>query len=977
MKSPRSGDVTANPIAEQFTEVTTLLKELQEFYTIGEQPALGLESTLSSIATELRAARSIQFGNSLNAVESEILDDVVESRAENYAQYTLRREQLDQIAQAIKIYTQADLVTLYELSSDRRPKALPGKAGQFLDEDAMLTEMQPSDVVFQFAHLDAPQYIQNAQKHDILVSKREDTPNSDKPRFTFREKIASSVVVPVNYKNQPEGLLFLNYRELQAFGKGQRQDIEALAERLVLTLHNIRYYRQALENNQQLESLLRVVRDVTQKTEHQSQMLDTIIKGAVEIIGTSRGAIIEWDNQKKTGNIIAEHVTDSNLQRYKGLPFSTSSPLQQRVLAGEIVVVQNIDEHDNLTERERNRFKEGEIKSTVLVPVVDDEGQVIASIGIDETRYYNRQFSKTELRLCEILANQAAIALKLSDSLSELTDTNQSIQLQQTIMDAAIESTDPTEVYQMLLENGLELLQNADSGQLFFMDEKGDRLITIVSTNNTEIGLPYNVDDSVIGTAIQEERTIHLDNIEENPKYKGGYESDMLSELAVPLFDNNQIIGVLNAESKIQAGFSSRDVELWETLGKTLVKVINLTRTIGDLNALSLLNDTLREVIENEGQNQSEALQKILDVGKNLAKASIGQVLSVEGDELEIIQSTQEDIGQRVSIYESITGISVLTKETLNIKNLAEDEHPEYGAYGILHKWLSERDQELLSELAVPLVFGSEVIGVINFESASPHAFTEVHERLVERMAVRAAVIIKLSQLFELQQVSAQARDLSDILHRINNPLGLVQQYSKFAVKRIEQLGIQDETLQEDLAGIHEKSEEIANLARRLRNDLRDIETYPININNELTQSLNAFIDDSPSKHVEFQTQFGISLPLVRCGNKVSRVLYDLINNAVEALNDEPGEVSIITGMNGDAIEVQIQDTGEGIPPEELELIFEDWFFRPKKRSADVGRGLGLHWAKRFLNAYGADIFPHSIVGTGTTMTIRFKRWVD
>jgi len=105
-------------------------------------------------------------------------------------------------------------------------------------------------------------------------------------------------------------------------------------------------------------------------------------------------------------------------------------------------------------------------------------------------------------------------------------------------------------------------------------------------------------------------------------------------------------------------------------------------------------------------------------------------------------------------------------------------------------------------------------------------------------------------------------------------------------------------------------------------------------------------------------------LPITCSKDHIKQVLLNISKNALEAM-PHGGSLTITTGLQKDHAEVEISDTGNGIPPEVLEKIF-DPFFTSKKN----GTGLGLVVCRRILDMYGGTI---AITGTsekGTTVKI-------
>jgi signal transduction histidine kinase len=103
--------------------------------------------------------------------------------------------------------------------------------------------------------------------------------------------------------------------------------------------------------------------------------------------------------------------------------------------------------------------------------------------------------------------------------------------------------------------------------------------------------------------------------------------------------------------------------------------------------------------------------------------------------------------------------------------------------------------------------------------------------------------------------------------------------------------------------------------------------------------------------------------------NQLQQVLVNLIMNACDACA-RGGQVWIsVRQLDETSVLWQVRDTGSGIPEEHLLAVF-DPFFTTKKRGE--GTGLGLSVATSIVRNHGGDISLASVVGEGTTMTIRW-----
>ncbi|MBQ6373502.1 MAG: HAMP domain-containing protein [Clostridia bacterium] len=104
---------------------------------------------------------------------------------------------------------------------------------------------------------------------------------------------------------------------------------------------------------------------------------------------------------------------------------------------------------------------------------------------------------------------------------------------------------------------------------------------------------------------------------------------------------------------------------------------------------------------------------------------------------------------------------------------------------------------------------------------------------------------------------------------------------------------------------------------------------------------------------------------------KLQQVIYNVIDNAIK-YTPRGGEVHCTLTRSGRTAVIRIQDTGEGIPAEDLPHIFDRFYRVDKARSRETGgTGLGLSIVKQIVLSHGGTIVPDSVLGKGTTFTIQ------
>jgi signal transduction histidine kinase len=143
------------------------------------------------------------------------------------------------------------------------------------------------------------------------------------------------------------------------------------------------------------------------------------------------------------------------------------------------------------------------------------------------------------------------------------------------------------------------------------------------------------------------------------------------------------------------------------------------------------------------------------------------------------------------------------------------------------------------------------------------------------------------------------------------------------------------------------------------------VDLHPI-----IAQLRDAFAHAAQEKHTELVANLPNRLPEVWADpEQVMRILTILVDNAVNYTTN--GRVAISARETGNQVQIAVSDTGPGIPPEALDLIFEPF------RRSDVGTtrkhggaGLGLAVAKRMAELQGGAISVNSRLGAGSTFWV-------
>jgi signal transduction histidine kinase len=134
-----------------------------------------------------------------------------------------------------------------------------------------------------------------------------------------------------------------------------------------------------------------------------------------------------------------------------------------------------------------------------------------------------------------------------------------------------------------------------------------------------------------------------------------------------------------------------------------------------------------------------------------------------------------------------------------------------------------------------------------------------------------------------------------------------------------------------------------------------------------VSEVVEGFQGMAQQKGVTLRAQQPDELPVIRCDHdKLHQVLTNLIQNAIK-FTPTGGEVRVESQVRDDGfLTIGVIDTGCGIPPHELDKVFER-FYRGESGSADDPRwGLGLAIAKSLVKLHGGQIWVESTPGQGS-----------
>ncbi len=226
-------------------------------------------------------------------------------------------------------------------------------------------------------------------------------------------------------------------------------------------------------------------------------------------------------------------------------------------------------------------------------------------------------------------------------------------------------------------------------------------------------------------------------------------------------------------------------------------------------------------------------------------------------------------------------------------------------------------------------------------------------------------------------QASQQAqRDfVANVSHELKTPLTSIQGFAQAIVDGT----VEDQEGREHAAGV---IYEEANRLRRLVDDLLELARFDsgqMKIARErvdlqvLLRSLAERLSvRAQEAQVILTVQVGDPTPIVGDGDRLAQVFTNLVDNAIK--HTQPGgKVRLWCEQSQGWVSVHIDDSGAGIPPDELSRIFERFYQLDKARASggERGAGLGLAIAREIVTSHGGRLTAQSELGRGSRFTVQ------
>jgi signal transduction histidine kinase len=572
---------------------------------------------------------------------------------------------------------------------------------------------------------------------------------------------------------------------------------------------------------------------------------------------------------------------------------------------------------------------------------------------------------------------------------------------------------DLDQLLELILKKITELLEG-DRATLYLLDEQRGRLLSRIMVGDEPRSIELPLGEGIAGHVAKIGRTVRVKDAYRDKRFRRewdeitGYRTRSI--LAAPMKNHvGRTIGVIQVLNK-QRGegeFSQHDEELLTALATQAAVSIDNSRLF-----LSVIQKNMQLVETKEQlEHRVSDLKLLFDLESSMSGATTmdelaravvseaaracdgeaGALMVDEGEGGTWLYFVDHDSGhgvipmrstpppvvevKRVAVKrnEGILGWAMVHSEALSLpqdisrlSGEALDGPVSARVNNILHVSVS-------SAIAVPLEGeGDEAVGAIAlFNSKKPHGFSQDDRALLRLISANASTAVRLFrsriERERSERLTTIGRLLSGVMHDMRTPLTVISGYVQLMATATDptQRNEHARLILKQFDLISAMQREVLEFARGERSILVR-KVYLTRFFEDLGKQLHLELDGTG---VQLEVQLEDRGVARFDESKLTRVLHNLVRNAVEAMGSRGGTLTLRVAREDNELVVTVSDTGRGIPKEIEDKLFQS-FVTSGKRG---GTGLGLAIVKKIIDEHGGQISVKSSE-KGATFTIRLPQ---
>ena len=595
------------------------------------------------------------------------------------------------------------------------------------------------------------------------------------------------LAIPMLRADELLGVILIYRHEVRPFTDGQVTLMETFADQAAIAIENARLLSELQTKNSDLTVALEqqtatseILRVISGSPTDEQPVFDAIVRSARSLCEASFSVVfLAEEGQLKLAAVQGvDSAGIAALQEVYPRPVGRDTTSGRAILDRRVVHLEDSRLDPEYTHPLRDTIA---LRSILTVPIYR-EGLPIGALTV--WRGEVRPFTDKQVTLLQTFADQAVIALENVRLFTELEARNRELRValeQQTATSELLKvigrsSFDLQPVFETLAEHAIRLCE-AKRAVITRFD---GRVLRVVAVQNVTPELRTFLEDNPIAPgrhsasarAALERRTVHILDVQTDPEYtlRAREIEPSRTTLAIPMLRAGELLGVILIFRHEVRAFTDSQVALMETFADQAAIAIENARLLNELQAK---NADLTEALEQQtatseilrviGRSQTN-VQPVFDTivanAVSLCGANQGAVYQFDGELVHFVAHSNyapevlEVLGRmypRLPQPDQVSGRAILSRAVAQIEDMLAD--PLYSRdLASTARWRSQ--------LAVPMLHGSEPIGAIVIARPEPGLFAEGHIELLRTFADQAVIAIENVRLFkELEERNGELKD--------------------------------------------------------------------------------------------------------------------------------------------------------------------------------------------------------------------------